>query len=102
MRCNLAIPTASLGRCSAGHLLETKLDVAKAYGYQGIELCYEDLLAVAGQRATGTAAYEIKAMCKKRGLHIVCLQAFLENEGALQRIEIDSKLRELEVCWEPT
>lgn len=97
MSCHLAIPTASLGRCSAGHLLETKLDAAKAYGYEGIELCYDDLLAVAGQRDTGTAAQEIKAMCKKRCLHIVCLQPFVEDEGALNRIEIESKLRELEV-----
>ncbi|KAF2259257.1 xylose isomerase-like protein [Lojkania enalia] len=97
MSCKLAVPTASLGRCSAGHLLETKLDAAKTYGYQGIELCFEDLLAVAGQGDTGTAAQEIKAMCKKRDLHIVCLQAFVEDEGALNRIEIQSKLRELAV-----
>lgn len=37
----------SLGHCSAGHSLETKLDAAKSCGYQGVEVSYEDIVAVA-------------------------------------------------------
>lgn len=46
--CKIAIPTMSLGHCTAGHSLENKLDAAKSYGYEGVEVCYEDLVAVAG------------------------------------------------------
>ncbi|KAL7962739.1 xylose isomerase-like protein [Trichoderma compactum] len=39
-----SICTVSLGRCSAGHSLEHKLDMARKYGFRAVELFFEDLV----------------------------------------------------------
>lgn len=82
----------SLGRCSAGHSLVHKLDMARLYGYRGIELFHEDLLDVAQQLPGGAtssnelhAAHIISKLCKDRSLSIVCLQPFAHFEGLLDR-----------------
>lgn len=110
MACKLAIPTMSLGHCTAGHSLKTKLDAAKSYGYEGVEVCYEDLVAVAGQRQCDlafeplcesdqiAAAKKIRAMCQDRCIKIICLQPFMQYEGLLNRREHESRFAEL-LTW---
>ncbi|KAI1450462.1 putative dehydroshikimate dehydratase [Annulohypoxylon stygium] len=120
MPCKLAIPTMSLGHCSAGHSLETKLNAAQSYGYQGVEVCWEDLEAIANQnqcddlpiplpiamppigpfpsRGQITAALKIRTMCQDRGIEIVCLQPFMQYEGLLNRLEHESRFSEL-LVW---
>ncbi|KAI1393062.1 xylose isomerase-like TIM barrel [Hypoxylon trugodes] len=92
MPCRLAITSISLGRCSAGHSIIRKLDVAKLHGYNGIELFHEDLLKVAEQlpgdfiqNCELQAAHAIYKLCQGRGLTIVSLQPFLHYEGLLDR-----------------
>ncbi|KAI1098560.1 xylose isomerase-like TIM barrel [Jackrogersella minutella] len=88
----LAITSISLGRCFAGHSIAHKLDMARLYGYKGIELCYEDLLHLA-QQLPGDfivnheleAARIIRRLCEERALIIVCLQPFAHYEGLLDR-----------------
>ncbi|KAI1206963.1 xylose isomerase-like protein [Annulohypoxylon truncatum] len=92
MPCKLAITSMSLGRCTAGHSLVHKLDMARLYGYRGVELFYEDLLDVARQLPEDTAvdneleaAHIIRRLCQERRLAIVCLQPFAHYEGLLDR-----------------
>ncbi|KAI0099996.1 xylose isomerase-like TIM barrel [Hypoxylon sp. NC0597] len=92
MPCKLAITSISLGRCFAGHSLPRKLDMARLYGYGGIELSYEDLVLVAQQLPGDSmsnneleAARIIRILCRERGLAILCLQPFAHYEGLLDR-----------------
>ncbi|KAI1407171.1 xylose isomerase-like TIM barrel [Hypoxylon sp. FL1857] len=92
MPCRLAITSMSLGRCFAGHSLPHKLDMARLYGYKGIELSYEDLVHVAQQLPGDSvedneleAALIIRRLCQERGLVILCLQPFAHYEGLLDR-----------------
>lgn len=97
----------SLGRCYAGHALSHKLDMAKKYGYEGIELFYEDLVDLANHLSPqGTpsqpsaavqtaAAREIRHMCQCRGLEIICLQPFTHYEGLVDRREHERRLEKL-------
>ncbi|KAI0011876.1 xylose isomerase-like protein [Xylariaceae sp. FL0662B] len=103
MPCRLAITSMSLGRCFAGHSLDHKLDMARLFGYRGIELFHEDLLDIAQQLpggATGDneleAAHIIRRLCHERGLVILCLQPFAHYEGLLDRKEHARHLEQLQ------
>ncbi|KAI1440525.1 hypothetical protein ABKA04_007800 [Annulohypoxylon sp. FPYF3050] len=107
MPSKLAITSMSLGRCSAGHSLVHKLDMAQLYGYRGIELFYEDLLDVARQLPENTeadneleAAHIIRILCQERGLEIVCLQPFAHYEGLLNRQAHAERIEQLEFWFE--
>ena len=95
MPCKLAIPTASLGHCSAGHSLDSKLAAAQSYGYQGVEISYDDVQAVADWGDQASAALKIRFKCHKLGLEIVCLQPFLDYEGLVDRSEHRVRYSEL-------
>jgi 4-hydroxyphenylpyruvate dioxygenase len=102
MPCRLAITSISLGRCFAGHNLEHKLDMARLYGFKGLELFHEDLLDVAQQLPGGEskdnelkAAQVIRQMCRKRDISIVCLQPFWHYEGLLDRQEHVKRIEKL-------
>ena len=109
----LAISSMSLGRCYAGHSFAHKLDVAKRWGYQGIELFHEDLAGIAdslypqsssadGPSSTAqmAAARQIRQMCRTRGLKVVCLQPFAHYDGLLDRTEHDRHLQKLDLWIE--
>ncbi|TFB00765.1 hypothetical protein CCMA1212_007323 [Trichoderma ghanense] len=87
-----SICTVSLGRSSAGHTLEHKLDMASKYGFQAIELFFEDLLDLANTIPGGdpvsnqlAAAAIIRQLCDDRKLSILCLQPFMHYEGLVDR-----------------
>ncbi|KAL2151509.1 hypothetical protein VTH82DRAFT_6607 [Thermothelomyces myriococcoides] len=109
MPCKLAITSMSLGRCNAGHSFAAKMDAARKYGYQGIELFHEDLVDVAyslfsetpspegpSQDAQVAAARHIRCLCKARGIEIICLQPFGHYDGLLDREEHARRLHQLE------
>ncbi|KAI0906052.1 xylose isomerase-like protein [Ustulina deusta] len=107
MPCRLAITSMSLGRCSAGHSFVHKLDMAYMYGYQGIELFYEDLVDIAEQLPGGDtrsneleAANIIRRLCHERGIAILCLQPFAHYEGLVDRQEHLRKLEKLEFWFQ--
>jgi 4-hydroxyphenylpyruvate dioxygenase len=112
--CKLAISSMSLGRCWAGHSLAYKLDMARKYGYQAIELFHEDLADVADRFFSDTSASEsqpsepsqvsqlaaaehIYEMCRTRGIQILCLQPFMHYDGLIDRAEHAAKLKKLDV-----
>jgi hypothetical protein len=75
----LAIPSMLLGRAWAHELLD-KLSQAASYGFEGVELFFEDIEYSASRRAGGltqaniiTAAGEIKQLCDKHSLVIIAL-----------------------------
>ncbi|ERS96125.1 hypothetical protein HMPREF1624_07661 [Sporothrix schenckii ATCC 58251] len=111
MDCKLAISSMSLGRCFAGHSFEHKLDMARKYGYLGIEVFYEDLVDVAhtldtnatnnaGDAATPSAeshlaaARWIRAQCQQRGLAVISLQPFMHYEDLRDRAEHARRIEE--------
>ncbi|KAK3951597.1 putative dehydroshikimate dehydratase [Pseudoneurospora amorphoporcata] len=108
MPSKLAISSMSLGRCFAGHSLDSKLDAAQRYGYLGIELFHEDLADVAEHLSNETsspegpsaeaqiaAARHILQKCQVRGLEIVCLQPFMHYDGLVDRTEHERRLEKL-------
>lgn len=99
-----SICTMSLGRCFAGHSLVHKLDMARKYGFLGIEVFYEDLVDFAvsmsgnnDDRSQIAAAHTIRDLCAARGLEIITLQplmhygALFDRDEHAQRFE-DAKL----------
>lgn len=87
-----AICTMSLGRCFAGHSLAHKLDMAREYGFQGIEVFTEDLVDLTltmhgGNSSTNqlAAARIVRDLCEARGLEIICLQPFMHYGGLVDR-----------------
>lgn len=102
MPSQLGICSISLGRCYAGHTLEHKLDMARLYGYRGIELFHEDLFDIAQKLPGGgtqenelEAARIIRRLCRERGLTIICLQPFWHYEGLVDRQEHDKRIEKL-------
>jgi 4-hydroxyphenylpyruvate dioxygenase len=86
-----AIASMSLGRASA-HELPAKLDQAKKYGFEGIELFYEDLEYVARgidekvlPETLIQASHIVRRLCDDRGLEIIALQPFMHYEGLRDR-----------------
>ncbi|KAI1363299.1 xylose isomerase-like protein [Xylaria arbuscula] len=107
MPCRLAITSMSLGRCYAGHSFVHKLDMARMYGYKGIELFYEDLQDIAEQLPGEDtrlreleAASIIRRLCQERGIAILCLQPFAHYEGLVDRQEHLKKLEKLEFWFQ--
>ncbi|KAK7738361.1 hypothetical protein SLS53_006172 [Cytospora paraplurivora] len=123
MPCKLGITSMSLGRASAGHCLTHRLDLAQAYGYQGIELFLDDLVEESIQFldmdvTIASSAFEpqlssdrfdvrvlaarihgamrIRKLCAERNLTIICLQPFANYEGLLDRQAHQLRLVELE------
>ncbi|KAJ3572992.1 hypothetical protein NPX13_g4860 [Xylaria arbuscula] len=97
----------SLGRCYAGHSFVHKLDMARMYGYKGIELFYEDLQDIAEQLPGEDtrlreleAASIIRRLCQERGIAILCLQPFAHYEGLVDRQEHLKKLEKLEFWFQ--
>ncbi|KAH7134087.1 xylose isomerase-like protein [Dactylonectria macrodidyma] len=102
-----SICTMSLGRCFAGHSLPHKLDMAQKYGFQGIEVFYEDLADLAKSYPGGdtdenqlSAAREIRQLCDARNLEIICLQPFMHFGGIADRAEHRRRLQELQLWFQ--
>ena len=83
----LSIASHSLGR-AAQHDLANKLDQAQKYGYEGIEVFFEDLETIAKTYEGGVtpenqlrAATYFRKLCDERNLTIMALQPFLFYEG---------------------
>ncbi|TLD31167.1 hypothetical protein PspLS_01898 [Pyricularia sp. CBS 133598] len=108
----LAISTMSLGRCYAGHSIEHRLDLAQKYGYEGIEMFFEDLAHVAEEMrqqpnpsspstphtvetSQVAAATHIHNLCRARNLAIISLQPFLNYDGLLDRDQHARRIPEL-------
>ena len=106
LACKPAITSMSLGRAWV-HDLPTKLAKAHEYGIQGIELFFEDLEYFAGQLPGGDfknsiriAAHEVRSLCKKLSLTVVCLQPFMLDEGLYNRDEHAARISKLHLWFE--
>lgn len=91
-----SIASMSLGRAWV-HKLPNKLDQASRYGFEGVEIFFEDLDYFACDMFHVTASSEltsdnyiaaatvIRTLCEDRNLAIVCLQPFMHYEGLRDR-----------------
>ncbi|KAH7274891.1 hypothetical protein MRS44_006859 [Fusarium solani] len=102
-----SICTMSLGRCFAGHSLPHKLDMAQKYGFQGIEVFYEDLVDFSKSFPGGgspedqiAAARAISQLCAARNLTIICLQPFMHFGGLVDRDQHSKRIGELQLWFE--
>lgn len=97
-----SICTMSLGRCFAGHELPHKLDMARKYGFEGVEVFYEELVELTKTMPGGNtpsnqlaAAKILRQLCDSRGLTIICLQPFMHYEGLVDREQHWRRLEEM-------
>jgi 4-hydroxyphenylpyruvate dioxygenase len=95
-----AIASLSLGRAWV-HDLPGKLHQAAQYGFEGIEMFYEDLEYFGHSRGIGLldAAIHIRELCNSLNLEIVCLQPFLFYEGLIDRVEHHRLVAEKLPLW---
>lgn len=65
-RCKIAISTSSLGKSASGHHITRKLQVAKAHGFEGVEVAFDCLEAHATSFNTprATRADRLRAAAK--------------------------------------
>ncbi|KIM92594.1 hypothetical protein OIDMADRAFT_46625 [Oidiodendron maius Zn] len=105
MSYKLAIASHSLGR-AAVHDLANKLDQAVKYGYEGVEIFFEDLELIAKSYLGGftpenqlRAASCIKELCESRSLTIIALQPFLFYEGLLNDDQHQLKIEKLKLWF---
>ncbi|KAI9703427.1 MAG: hypothetical protein M1820_005899 [Bogoriella megaspora] len=106
MACKPAISSMSLGRAWV-HDLQPKLEEAAAHGIQGIELWYEDLeystrslTGNASRASLLAAAEEVRSLCNKYSLVIICLQPFMLDEGLNDREEHLARIAKLHLWFD--
>ena len=110
-RCKIAIATNSLGKSIAGHDITRKLEVAKAHGFEGVEVAIECLEAHAASFAghgaaradrLRAAAKDVFLTASALSLIIIGLQPFGAYDGLKDPLDIDLRFQEadlwLQIC----
>jgi 4-hydroxyphenylpyruvate dioxygenase len=104
VQCKIAIATNSLGKSAAGHDIIHKLRVAKAHGFEGVEVAIECLEAHAANfpgehRASRlrAAANDVFLVASGLSLSIIALNPFGAYDGLTNPLDIDSRLEEAEL-----
>ncbi|RHZ65513.1 sugar phosphate isomerase/epimerase family protein [Aspergillus thermomutatus] len=95
------IASMSLGRPYV-HDLPSKLRAAAAYGFEGIELFYDDLDFLAKEQFNSdplAAAHAVRRLCDALSLEIICLQPFSFYEGLLDRSQAEELVTEKLALW---
>src|ERR1700755_492892 len=93
----VAYATPSLGMHPT-HIVERKLEAASKAGFKGIEMGFDDLVSHAERHNPGfkgeddlptllKSAKELRELCEKLNLEIICLQPFQDFEGAIDEKE---------------
>jgi 4-hydroxyphenylpyruvate dioxygenase len=104
-----SICSMSLGRSFAGHSLPHRLELAAHYGFQGIELFYEDLYDFSKTLSSTdspngaeqrVAASIVSKTCSSLGMAIICLQPFMHYEGLISRELHDKRIQDMELWLE--
>lgn len=91
----------SLGHPSV-HDLPSKLHAAAAYGFQGVELFYEDLTRLASDKFQGdifSATQAVRVLCDRLSLEIICLQPFSFYDGLLDQSRKDELVKDKLALW---
>ncbi|KAG8631003.1 hypothetical protein KVT40_000143 [Elsinoe batatas] len=106
MACRPGISSMSLGRAWV-HGMRTKLEQAAKYGFEGVEVFYEDLEYLANSSSNGKspqglrdAAQSMRNMCDELGLVIINLQPFSQYDGLQDRSKHAARLEELKLWFE--
>lgn len=95
------IASMSLGHPSV-HDLPSKLNAAAAYGFEGIELFYDDLARLAHDKFKGdifSATQAVRGMCDRLSLEVICLQPFSFYDGLLDRSRTEELVNEKLPLW---
>jgi 4-hydroxyphenylpyruvate dioxygenase len=103
--CKIAIATNALGKSAAGHDIINKLKVAKAHGFDGVEVAIECLEAHAAslveqgsrENRLRAAASDVFLTASSLSLRIIALNPFMAYDGLIDPIDIDSRLQEAEL-----
>ncbi|KAJ5924073.1 hypothetical protein N7466_008260 [Penicillium verhagenii] len=95
------IASMSLGRPWI-HDLPGKLMQAAAHGFEGIELFFDDLDCYAQRTFNGDhleASHQVRRLCERLGMSIICLQPFSMYEGLIDRAETEKHVTEKLPKW---
>jgi 4-hydroxyphenylpyruvate dioxygenase len=93
-----SVATMSLG--SPAHSLTLKLNLAAGYGFEGIEMYWDDLVAHARAYYDGdvsSAASAVGESCRGLGLSVISLQPFRNYDGIICQEEHARRLDEFRV-----
>lgn len=105
----VGIPSISLGRSQAGQQFTPRLEAAQQFGFDGIEVAYEDIMAVVAglnhdsvnneprQDAVLAGSRLIRDLCDQHDLEIICLQPFAQYEGLADREAHDGLVDEMKL-----
>lgn len=102
----VAYATPSLGM-HPSHTVELKLEAASKAGFKGVEMGFDDLVSHADRHNPGfkgqddiptllKSAKELRELCTKLNLEIICLQPFQDFEGAIDEKERLSRIERAE------
>lgn len=101
----MAIMSMSVGRASA-HSMESKVDAMAVNGFEGIEIFYEDLEAIAEKYPGGLtddnrieAARVIRKLCDERNIEVIGLQPFIFYEGLMDSKVHASHIQKLKLWF---
>lgn len=101
----IAVASNSLGKSAAGHTICSKLQAAKAHGFDGVELAFECLDAHASTFTSlksrkdrlSAAAADIFKAASSLGLYLIALNPFGAYDGLKHPKDVDVRLQEAEL-----
>lgn len=102
----IGITSLSVGRASV-HCLEQKVKAAADWGFQGIEIFYEDLEMLARDLGSDEnmkfnlqfAARIVRRLCGLVGITVINLQPFRDFEGLISKKRHNEKITELKTWF---
>jgi 4-hydroxyphenylpyruvate dioxygenase len=101
----VAIATNSLGKSAAGHTIHRKLEVAKSWGFDGVEVAFECVDAHANTFSSlGTredrlraAASDIFSKASSLSLSLIVLNPFGAYDGLVEAQDVEDRLVEADL-----
>jgi 4-hydroxyphenylpyruvate dioxygenase len=105
MSIKVAIATNSLGKSAAGHTIHRKLEVAKSYGFDGVEVAFECVDAHAATLSTlksredrlRAAASDIFSKALSLSLSLIALNPFGAYDGLIAAQDVEDRLVEADL-----
>ncbi|KAJ5363577.1 uncharacterized protein N7496_009290, partial [Penicillium cataractarum] len=101
----VAIATNSLGKSAAGHTIHRKLEVAKSYGFDGVEVAFECVDAHAATFSSlksredrlRAAASDIFTKASSLSLSLIALNPFGAYDGLIAAQDVEDRLVEADL-----
>ena len=101
----VAIASNSMGKSIAGHTIHHKLEIAKAHGFDGVEIAFECLEAHADtfislkprEDQLCAAASDIFSKANSLSLSLIAMNPFRDYDGLVNEQDVEDRLKEAEL-----